>query len=293
MNNKIVNSIKQASSTVFERTGKTTGRALHITGASCMGNMVVGVGKLIMGILSLSVFTCVSACYTFGMVTAKCAVLAGIVKEENKKGQYHYYKMAGTILIAASILYIIYSFRLLLNPTVSSYNQNVALAIATFTFTELTLNIRGVIVERHNHTPLIHAIKMINLASSLICLVLTQTAILAISSDHVETQSQSNGFFGILMGGAATLIGIIMLLQVKRFRKGKNYGAACYQVKKLMKREQIGIKIKPILYIENPESNDDLYIQIKEDHSEEQFSRLKIQAEEELHITLFDTDSSK
>ena len=221
MSKNIFSTIKQISSITFERTGKHTGRSLHITGASCLGNLAVGIGKLVMGVLSLSVFTCASAFYTFGMVAAKCAALAGIIKEEDRGAQYRYYKIAGMILIVSSVLYIIYSLRLLLNPVASSFHLYVALGIATFTFTELTLNIRGVIVERHNHTPLIHAIKMINLASSLICLVLTQTAILAISSDQTEMLPRTNGIFGMLMGGAATLIGLIMLLQVRRFRKGE------------------------------------------------------------------------
>lgn len=101
----------------------------------------------------------------------------------------------------------------------------IALAIATFTFTEIGLNIRGVIVERKNHAPLIHAIKMINLSSSLICLVLTQTAILSFASD-LPTHAKENGLMGIIMGGVATLIGIYMILQITAIEHNwslKNY----------------------------------------------------------------------
>lgn len=290
MNKDLFHSIRQISVTAIERTGKSTGRSLHLTGAACIGNLLVGIGKLVMGLLSLSVFTCASAFYTFGMVAAKGAALTGIIKEDNRKGQYHYYKIAGMILIISSVLYIIYSLRLLLNPVPSSYHQYVALGIATFTFVELTLNIRGVIVERHNHTPLVHAIKMINLASSMICLVLTQTAILAISSDHPEMQPRTNGIFGILMGGAATLVGIIMLLQVIRFKKGKNYGGAYHKLKSLMRKDKMKLNIKPVYYIEKEDYPEQLYLKIKDDGSKEQFVKLKLQAEEELNIILIDID---
>ena len=43
---------------------------------------------------------------------------------------------------------------------VSHYDKYIGLGIAAFAFTELGLNIRGVIVERHNHTLLFHAIRM-------------------------------------------------------------------------------------------------------------------------------------
>lgn len=288
---KLIQTVKEISSITIERTGKKAGRSLHITGASCIGNLGVGIGKLLMGIVSLSFFTCASAFYTFGMVAAKCAALTGIVKEDSRKGQYRYYKMAGMILIVSSLLYILYSLRLILNPVLTSYNENVALAIATFTFTELVLNIRGVIVERHNHTPLIHAIKMINLASSLICLVLTQTAILAMSSDHAELQPRTNGRFGMIMGGVATLIGIIMLIQVLRMENGKNYGAAFHRIKQLKRKEKIGLKLKPVHYIESKEQSVELYVQIKDGSKMEEFEKLKLLAEEKYHIILLNVDN--
>jgi len=217
--NGFIVSARQISTTATARVGKTASLSLHLTGASCVGNTIIGIGKLMMGILSLSFFTCASAFYTFGMVIAKCCVLTGIIKENNTKSQYRYYKFSGLVLIVSSILYIVYSIRLLLYPVINSYHLYVALAIATFTFAELTINIRGVIVYRHNSTPLVHAIKMINLSSSLICLVLTQTAILSIASESIETQPYANGFMGILMGSAATILGIVMIGRINRIQK--------------------------------------------------------------------------
>lgn len=123
-------------------------------------------------------------------------------------------------MIIASVLYVVYSTRLLWHPMVSHYDKYVGLGIATFAFTEFGLNIRGVIVEWHNHTLLFHAIKMINLASSLICLVLTQTAILSFTYDSMPDYDPSifNGLMGILMGTAATLIGCVMLWRVRKIK---------------------------------------------------------------------------
>lgn len=219
----MIEDLKQLSQVATSRVGKKKGRSLHITGAACLGNFVVGVGKLILGIISLSLFTCVGALYTFGMVTAKCFALAGIVKQDNSKEQYWYYKASGLILIIASLLYIIYSIRLFVNPINTVYDMNVALLIATFTFTELVLNIRGVIIERHNHSPLVHAIKMINLASSLICLVLTQAAILSFADTQFAMHASANGLLGIIMGGVACLLGVVMIIRIGVIQK-RNVG---------------------------------------------------------------------
>lgn len=211
--------IKRVSRRTMKRVGTPMGRSLHVTGAACVGNLCVGAGKLVMGLLTLSVFTCASALYTFGMVAAKGCALAGIVREGDRKSQIQCYKRSGYILVAASVLYMIYSVRLLVHPVTSVYSSYVAIEIAAFTFTELTLNIRGVIIERKNHTLLVHAIKIINLASSLICLVLTQTAILSFTSGRSEVYSAANGLFGILMGAVASILGAAMVIRVRLIEK--------------------------------------------------------------------------
>jgi len=97
----------------------------------------------------------------------------------------------------------------------------VGIGIATVTFTEVGLNIRGVILTRHNHTLLFHAIKMINLSASFIALVLTQTALLSfteIESDVLEI-AKANGAIGIMMGILATVIGIYMICRIVKLKK--------------------------------------------------------------------------
>lgn len=222
--------IMQTSHIIMNRAGKKHGWSLHLTGASCVGNTLLGLGKLVMGVLSMSFFTCASALYTFGMVAAKLVALVGFVKMEDSREQHRYYKCAGCILIVSSVLYMIYSIRLFIHPKETVYHMYIALAIATFTFTEIGLNIRGVIVERKNHAPLIHAIKMINLSSSLICLVLTQTAILSFASD-LPTHAKANGLMGIIMGGVATLIGVYMILRITAIEHN-------WSLKKYFKREK-------------------------------------------------------
>lgn len=203
-----------------ERFASNISWSLKMTAASILANIFVGLGKLMMGIVSMSFFTCVNAFYTFGMVIAKYFAIAGIVKSNDMNEQYKYYTFSGVILTASSLIYIAYSIQLFFHPATSVYNMYVALVIAVFTFTEITINIRGVIIERHNHTPLIHAIKMINLASSLICLVLTQTAILSFTDSQVDLHSTANGQVGILMGSCATVLGISMIVRMRKIQTG-------------------------------------------------------------------------
>lgn len=212
---------KETGNLFTERYGIKISRSLHITGAAMAGGIFIAIGKLVMGILSLSLFACVNAFYSFGMAGARGIALAGIKKAGASKEQYHYYLWSGIVLIVSSLLYILYSIRLFSSPITNFYHMNAAIGIATVTFLEMGLNIRGVIITRQNHTLLVHAIKMINLSASLISMVLTQTALLSFTLQGTDLQkiSKANGTIGILMGLAATGIGLYMIFRVKKLKK--------------------------------------------------------------------------
>jgi len=215
---RLVEWFKQLDSKMAAQVGKTRRNTVRLTGAACTGSFLLGCGKLIIGILSASLFTCANAFYTFGMVAAKFCALKGIAAPTTK--QYSYYRITAGILIAASLCYAFYAFRLLLHPEQPHYNIYMGLPIAAFTFTEIGLNIRGILIERRSGQLMFHAIKMVNLASSLICLVLTQTALLSFTAADAEQNfSAANGTMGLLMGSAAALIGILMLRRVSKLEE--------------------------------------------------------------------------
>lgn len=207
--------LKASSSEIQAQYSASASRTLHLAGISGIGNIVLGLGKIASGALSLSVFACVNGLYTLGMVLARYCALAGVMRSKEEKGQYRYYRWSGVILIAASLLYMIYSGWAYYHPKQVAYHEYIALAIATFTFTEIGLNLRGVIINRKNKTPLLHAIKTINLAASLISLVLTQSAILAFAGDGNHAPAV-NALLGLVMGASAALLGVYMLWRIGR-----------------------------------------------------------------------------
>lgn len=190
-------------------------RTLHLAGVSGAGNIFLGLGKILSGLLPLSAFVCINGGYTLGMVVARYCALAGVLRAKDMREQYRYYRWAGKILILSSLLYMAYSGWAYFHPKYIVYHEYLALAIATVTFVEIGLNIRGVVVNRKNKTPLLHAIKTINLAASLISLVLTQSAILSFSRGGYHDPSV-NALLGGVMGTCAALLGAFMLWRIKR-----------------------------------------------------------------------------
>lgn len=210
--------LKYNSGEIRRAYNASASRTLHLAGISGVGNIVLGLGKIASGLLSLSVFVCVNGLYTLGMVLARYCALAGAVRTQEVKKQYSYYRWSGMILIAASLLYLIYSAWSYFHPKEVSYHMYIALAIATFTFTEIGVNLYGMIANRKNRTPLLHAIKTINLAASLISLVLTQSAILAFADGGGHDPSV-NALMGLLSGTCAVLLGLYMLWRIGKLEK--------------------------------------------------------------------------
>ena len=214
--------LKYNSGEIRRAYNASASRTLHLAGISGVGNIVLGLGKIASGLLSLSVFVCVNGLYTLGMVLARYCALAGAVRTQEVKKQYSYYHWSGLILIAASLLYLIYSAWSYFHPKEVSYHMYIALAIATFTFTEIGVNLYGMIANRKNRTPLLHAIKTINLAASLISLVLTQSAILAFADGGGHDPSV-NALMGLLSGTCAVLLGLYMLWRIGKLEKKEDF----------------------------------------------------------------------
>ena len=207
---RLVERMKELDSGMVARVGTKRSNTVRMTGAVCTANFLLGTGKLLLGIFSASFFTVVNALYTYGMVAAKLCALKGIAVPVKK--QYACYRGAAGILIAASLFYALYASRLLLHPKNTKYHPYLAMGIAAVTFTEIGLNLWGVLAERRKKSLTFHALKTINLASSLIGLVLTQAAILSFASELTDAElSLANGVLGLCMGGCAALLGGFML----------------------------------------------------------------------------------
>ena len=181
------------------------GRFLHAAGA----------GGNISGALSLSVFTCMNGCYTLGMTAARYCALAGTVRSKERKKQVFITVLPGAAMVAASLLYVAYST--LDNPPSEKRSIMERSRLSPLQRSPLRRSVSmygGVIKYRKYHSPLLHALKIISLGTSLISLVLTQSAILAFAD---EAQDPSvNGFLGTVTGICAALLGVYMIRRINR-----------------------------------------------------------------------------
>lgn len=190
---------------------KPVTRTTLLTRLSVLWGMGLAVGKLVMGLSVASVFLCLHAFYTACMGLARW-LFVRVQTGGRPFGLWSArgcYPAMGGIVLSASVFYMLYSLRLFLGQPSPRYHRYVAIAIAIFTLAEIVLNIYGSVTARRRSESLLHALRLTNLAASLICLPLAQAAILSFT--HTVDLSFYNGLSGLIFGAFAAIIGAWML----------------------------------------------------------------------------------
>ncbi|MBU3099404.1 cation transporter [Clostridium sp. DSM 17811] len=252
----------------------------------------MAVGKILVGIFSLSFFLCINAFYNIAMGMAKTIFIKEYYdgkKEPDEehpdgygKGEYHCYYLGGIIVLISSIVYMVYCIRMFVSGDSVKYSMIVSLAIAVFTFTELGVSIQGAIVTRRDKEPVIEAIKLTNLASSMISLVLTQTAIMSFSYDG--DASFYNGMSGMILGSASAILGLYMIIYIQRIMLGKNHASVLRKANKIAKKCAPGFFFEAIKYEDNGPSTRKIYVRTTEQYSEEFYEKVQYEIKSRLHI---------
>ncbi|WP_440119324.1 hypothetical protein [Paenibacillus sp. QZ-Y1] len=197
-------------------------RIIYFAKLSVPLNVLIAVGKILLGIFSLSFFLCINAFYNIGIAVAKYYAAKAhedlnqghFSPDEISKKQYAAYHFIGNIVLASSMVYIIYCSKLLfVAGNITHYPRYIAFIIAAVTFTEIAISLGGAVMARRNNEPVIEAIKLTNFSSSLISLSLTQTAIMSFS--YKGDPTFYNGLSGIIFGALAALIGLYMILRTR------------------------------------------------------------------------------
>ena len=156
----------------------STARALYLATVLGAWHAVIGIGKIVSGVLGTSLFACVNGLYTLFMGASRLVTATGAVRGGSGSSR-RYARVAGIMLTVASLFYVAYAAWSFFHPS-REYQRTAAFAIVAFTFLEIGLNVRHLIQTRGAKTAIEKALRIISLASSLIALSLTQEAFLSL-----------------------------------------------------------------------------------------------------------------
>jgi len=188
---------------------------LVFTRVSILKDGFLVMGKASLAIVSASFFMFVNALYSTGVGAARLIALK--MHGQERKKQIASYCRVGIIITTASICYVLYSLRLFFGGQTGEYSMNVALVIALYTFVEFGINIRDAIRLRGSSELEAKALKAISFSATLLCFVLTQTAIMSFAAEgdnHI-----ANALSGIVFGALASLRGFFVILDSRRHKR--------------------------------------------------------------------------
>ncbi|MDE5630935.1 MAG: hypothetical protein K2I70_04975, partial [Bacilli bacterium] len=165
-------------------------------------NILIFVAKIVLFFITKSLAFVISSLYNLGIGLARKKIYS------NKDN----YKSIGSFVIMASLCFIIYSILTIISHKFVNYNLYIGLAIATITFYDIGYSIYGIVKSIKNNNRQNNLLMLINLATALVSLQLTQSALLSFNNVGVDN-SLYNGIIGIIVGIAAAIIGMIICLK--------------------------------------------------------------------------------
>jgi len=190
-------------------------KKLVFTRLSIFKDIFLVAGKVIISIISVSFFMFTNALYSAGMGVARFVALK--MYTQNKEKQIESYRLVGIIISISSICYVLYSVRLFFGGKTGSYDMIIALVIAMYTFVEFGVNIREAIRLRKSKVLEAKALRAISFSGTLLCFVLTQTAIMSFAAEG--DNSFANALSGVVFGGLAALRGIFVIMDSLRHKE--------------------------------------------------------------------------
>ncbi len=183
-------------------------RKLVFTRITMLKDAFLVAGKTAISVISLSFFMFANALYSAGMGVAR--LFAVRMHSQDRARQIKSYCYVGIIISAASICYVIYSARLFSGGKTETYSMYIALVIALYTFVEFGINVHDAFRLRKSKALDAKALRAISLSSTLLCFVLTQTAIMSFAAEG--DNSFANALAGVVFGGLAALVGLYVIM---------------------------------------------------------------------------------
>lgn len=165
-------------------------------------NILIFIAKIFLFVITKSLVFVISSLYNLGIGLAKRKIYS---QEDD-------YKFIGSFVIMASLCFIIYSTCTIIFHKIVNYDLYIGITIATVTFYEIGYSIYGIRKSIKNNNKQNNLLMLVNLATALISLELTQSALLSFTQVGVDN-SLYNGIIGIVVGVSSLVIGIIICLK--------------------------------------------------------------------------------
>lgn len=182
-------------------------RSLLTSKISMLYSILSTAVKVFLGFFLNNIFFLISGFYSVGTVGIKIIYLMGAKRSKEDQDREIPYFLAMTITqLVTSIVYIIYTTRFFFQQDFTSYTPLMSLAITLFSFIDLGIVIYSLFRVRSKEDLLLKGIKLTNLASAVIFIGITHSALLSLNSDIQGVEQ------GVLLGIAGLMFGFVNIM---------------------------------------------------------------------------------
>lgn len=198
-------------------------RSFFYAGISASFNLLFAAGKLVLFLVEPNLFLLANVLFSLGIGIAKATAVHAYRRARSSQHaaapstfeQYRAATRIGIVLSTAAALYVCLCLPLLTGATVSvDFEPLVAEILALIAFVELGFAITAAIRMRRSKQPLVRSIRVVNVGSGLVLIVLAQAAILSFATT-VES-SWGVGISSLLFGGTTVLGGLFLAIHSAR-----------------------------------------------------------------------------
>ena len=198
---------------------------------SILVNIVIGVGMFIMGFYSHSPFLYINGFYNFGIALVNYIPVRGYRKKTRNSSvnsayrnigeEYRRYQQMGVAAVITSCIYLIYCVVMIFAGSINfNYNSMISFAVAFTAFVQIAMAIRNFVIMKTRKEFLMEGMSLIGLSTSLISLVLMQSAVMSIT--YAGDTTFYCGITGLMVGCFSATVGVFMIVHGSRIKNKNN-----------------------------------------------------------------------
>lgn len=187
-------------------------------------NFIWSVIQIVLGVYFFSLYFIITGAYTLLLGFSKRIFMVHHSKD-NKEVKTQKGLIIISFILIVSILYTVNMSSLFLTHEPFKYHLILSIAIAAFSFTELTLGIINFVKAKKSNNPLLISYRTGSLVSSMFAIVTTQIALLAATD---TTAYMYNALTGTIFGSFSIAISVMVLISIHKNKKQSNL----YEIKK-------------------------------------------------------------
>jgi hypothetical protein len=193
-------------------------RSFFYAGVSALFNLLFAAAKLVLFLVEPNLFLLANVLFSLGVSAAKAIAVGSYRRSRSSEhadapsaiAQYRAATRIGIVLSASAVLYVGLCLPLLMGTSVSvAFEPLVAEILALIAFVELGFAITAAIRMRRSKQPLVRSIRVVNVGSALVLVILAQAAILSFAT--TAESSWGVGVSAMIFGGA-TVVGALSLI---------------------------------------------------------------------------------